>query len=203
MEENLDEIAEGTKDWQPIIATFYHPFHDLIEKKNDELSKQDTLKMRELGTDPKTGKPIYARIGRFGAFVQLGSKEDEEKPRFASLQKGQSVETITFEQALVLLTLPRTLGQDEDGFDIKANIGRFGPYVQVEKKYYSIKDQDPYTITLEQALEIIREGKEKQANKEVKIFLVLISRSSMVAMASISLMARKTPKYPKIKLQKN
>lgn len=170
MEENLDEIAEGTKDWQPIIATFYHPFHDLIEKKGDELTKENTLKMRELGIDPKTGKPIYARIGRFGAFVQLGSKEDEEKPRFASLQKGQSVETVTFEQALVLLTLPRTLGQDEDGFDIKANVGRFGPYVQVEKKYYSIKDQDPYTITLEQAQEIIREGKEKQANKEVKIF---------------------------------
>lgn len=170
MEENLDEIAEGTKDWQPIIATFYHPFHDLIEKKGDELTKENTLKMRELGIDPKTQKPIYARIGRFGAFVQLGSKEDEEKPRFASLQKGQSVETVTFEQALVLLTLPRTLGQDEDGFDIKANVGRFGPYVQVEKKYYSIKDQDPYTITLEQAQEIIREGKEKQANKEVKIF---------------------------------
>lgn len=170
MEENLDEIAEGTKDWQPIIATFYHPFHDLIEKKGDELTKENTLKMRELGIDPKTGKPIYARIGRFGAFVQLGSKEDEEKPRFASLQKGQSVETITLDEALTLLTLPRILGQDEDGFDIKANIGRFGPYVQVEKKYYSIKDQDPYSITLEQALEVIRAGKEKEANKEVKTF---------------------------------
>lgn len=170
IEKNLDEIAEGTKNWQPIIATFYRPFHDLIEQKNEELSKKDTLKMRELGIDPKTKKPVYARIGRFGAFVQLGSKDDAEKPRFASLQKDQSVETITLDQALTLLTLPRILGQDEEGFDIKANIGRFGPYIQVDKKYYSLKEQDPYTITLAEAQEVIRAGKEKQANKEIKIF---------------------------------
>jgi len=170
MEDNLDAIAEGTKDWQPIISTFYHPFHELIVSKTENLSKEDTVKMHELGTDPESGKPIYARVGRYGPFVQKGSKDDEEKPAFAKLKKGQSVETITLEEALELLTLPKVLGQDEDGQDIIANVGRYGPYVQVEKKYYSVKDKDIYKLTLEEALEIIKEGKEKQANREIKIF---------------------------------
>jgi DNA topoisomerase I len=170
MEENLDAIAEGTKDWKPIISVFYHPFHDNLVEKTESLDKEDTVGMRELGEDPKTKKPIYARVGRYGAFVQKGSKDDEEKPKFASLRKGQSVETITLEEAFELFKLPRTLGQDEDKVDILANVGRFGPYVQVEKKYYSLKEHDPYTITLEEALEIIKAGKEKEANKIIQEF---------------------------------
>ncbi|MFZ2190499.1 MAG: type I DNA topoisomerase [Candidatus Magasanikiibacteriota bacterium] len=170
LEENLDEIALGTKDWQPIIATFYSEFHENLIQKNDELTKENTVGMRELGTDPKSGKPIYVRIGRFGPYVQKGSKDDEEKPAFASLKKDQSIETVTLADALELFKLPRVLGQDEDGHDIIANVGRYGPYVQVEKKYYSIKEKDPYTIELADALQIIKDAKEVEANKIIKAF---------------------------------
>lgn len=173
MEENLDAIAEGTKDWKPIISTFYHPFHETIEKKTEEVSREDVSQMRELGVDPDTGKPVSARIGRFGPFVQLGSKEDEEKPRFASLREGQLVQTITLEEALVLLSLPRTLGKDDQtGDDIQANIGRFGPYIQVGKKYFSLKgtELDPYTITLELAKDVIQKGREADAQKTIAVF---------------------------------
>ncbi len=172
MEENLDEIAAGTKDWQPIISTFYHPFHDNLEKKNEEVTREELSQMRELGIDPETKKPIYVRIGQYGPFVQLGSKDDEEKPRFAALQEGQIMQTISLEDALVLLSLPRTLGQEE-GIDIKANVGRFGPYVQIGKEYFSIKKDmgfDPYTITLEQAEHIIKEGREEKAKSIIKVF---------------------------------
>lgn len=170
MEENLDAIAEGTKDWQPIVATFYHPFHEHLEKKQEEISKESAVGMRELGTDPKTGKPVSARVGRFGPFVQLGSKDDEEKPRFASLPKGKSTETITLAEALVLLSLPRIVGKTETDEDIIVNTGRFGPYVQVGKTYYSIKVRDPYTITLEEARQVIREKEEAAAKALIKEF---------------------------------
>jgi len=170
MEDNLDAIAEGTKDWKPIISTFYHPFHENLEKKTEELSKEDTVGMRELGKHPDDGKPVYARVGRYGAFVQWGSKDDEEKPKFSPLKKDQSTQTITLEEALVLLKIPKVLGQDEAGEDIKVNIGRFGPYVQVGKTYYSIKEDDPYTLERKRALEIIKEGKEKKAKQQLKIF---------------------------------
>ncbi len=170
MENSLDDIAEKDKQWQPLIAEFYHPFHEAIQKKTEELTKEETVGMRDLGTDPETKKPVYARVGRYGAFVQLGSKDDEEKPKFASLQKGQSVETITLEEALHLLTLPRVVGKTEDDQDIIVNIGRYGPYVQVQKTYYSIKEDDPYTISLERAKEIIKEGKEREAKKTIKEF---------------------------------
>jgi len=170
MEDNLDDIAEGKKDWQPIISTFYHPFHENLKQKTEELSKEDTVSMHELGIDPKSGKPIYARVGRYGAFVQLGSKDDDEKPTFAKLAKKQSVETITLEEALVLFTLPRTLGQNKDGNDIIAAIGRFGPYIKVKNKFYSIKSEDPYTIKLDRALEIITEKKKADDEKIIKKF---------------------------------
>lgn len=172
MEDNLDEIAEGKKDWKPIISTFYHEFHDNLVKKTDEVTREEVSHMRELGTDPKTGKPVYVRIGRYGPFVQLGSKDDEEKPRFASLEDGQIMQTITMDEAMVLLSLPRTLGQDEDGQDIKANKGRFGPYIQIGKEYFSIKNPElsPYTITLEEAKEVIGKRKEEKAKKVIKKF---------------------------------
>ncbi|MFA6427786.1 MAG: type I DNA topoisomerase [Candidatus Magasanikbacteria bacterium] len=170
MEGNLDAIAEGEKDWKPIIATFYTPFHENVVQKTDNLTKEDTASMRELGADPESGKPIFVRIGRYGPFVQKGKAEDEEKPQFAKLKKEQSVETITLEDALILFTLPRILGTDEEGHDIIANTGRFGPYVQIEKKYFSIKGEDPYTITLQRAREIIAEQKEKKEKATIKKF---------------------------------
>ncbi len=170
MEENLDEIAEGTKDWQPIIATFYHPFHDLITKKTEDLSKEDTVKLHLIGTDPKSGKPIYGRIGRFGAFVQKGEAESEEKPAFASLRPGQTLQEITIEDAVKLFDLPRTLGVDAEGNDIIANVGRFGPYVKHGSKFISIKDKDPYTITLEEANEVIAAKKKADDEKTIKLF---------------------------------
>ncbi len=168
MEDNLDQIAEGTEDWKPIISTFYHPFHENLEKKTEELTKEETVAMREIGTDPETGKPIYSRIGRYGPFVQLGSKDDEEKPKFASLSKGQSVETITLEEALKLLTLPKIVGTDEEGNDITVDIGRFGPYVKLKSKYYSIKEKDPYEVDLKDALQIIADKKQEEANKIIQ-----------------------------------
>jgi len=170
MEGNLDEIAEGTKDWQPIIATFYSPFHENILKKTEELSKSETVGARELGIDLKSGKKISVRLGRYGAYAQKGDKDDEEKPQFAKLPPGKDLDTITFEEALYLFTLPRILGKNEAGDDIIANVGRFGPYIKIASTYYSIKEKDPYTITLEEAMTAIKEEMERKANREIKIF---------------------------------
>ncbi|NCO04719.1 MAG: type I DNA topoisomerase [Candidatus Magasanikbacteria bacterium] len=170
MEDNLDSIAEGKKDWQPIIATFYHPFHENLVKKSENLDRADVVNMREVGIHPKNGKPLYVRVGRYGAFVQCGSKDDEEKPQFASLPKGMSMDDVTVDDAMKLLSLPRTIGQDAEGNDMIINIGRFGPYVKVKSKFYSIKEKDPYTITKEDALAIIAEKKEEEANRIIHDF---------------------------------
>lgn len=170
MEQNLDEIAEGIQEWQPIISIFYRSFHENLLKKEDELTREDALKIREIGIDPKTNKPIFARIGRFGPFVQLGDKNDEKKPTFASLGTGQSVETVTLEEAIHLLSLPKMIGQTDEGEDITIAIGRFGAYIQIEKQYYSIKEDDPYTITLERAKKIVKEEEEKKAKALIKSF---------------------------------
>ncbi len=170
MEDNLDAIADGEKDWKPIISTFYHPFHENLVDKTENLTKEETVAMRELGADPKSGKPIYARVGRYGAFVQKGTKDDEEKPAFAKLAKGQRVDTVTLEEALELFKLPRVVGKDENDNEVIANIGRFGPYVKVEGKFYSIKDEDPYTIKIETALEVIAAKKKAEAEKIIKTF---------------------------------
>lgn len=171
IEQQFDDIAEGKHAWKEVIKSFYEPFHANIVDKTEHLNREDVVQMRELGIDPKTGKPVYTRIGQYGPFVQLGSKEDEEKPTFASLQPGQSTETITLAEALELLTLPKELGTDEETeTPIKVNIGRFGPYVQVGKSYFSLKEDDPYTITLDRAKEIIKEGRIKEARKQIKLF---------------------------------
>jgi len=169
MEENLDEIAEGKKDWKPIIATFYHPFHETIMQKKDEITKETATQARELGNDPKTGEPIFVKIGRFGPYVQKGKAEGEEKPKFASLKKEQTADTITLEEALVLLQLPRIF-TNEDGQEIEVNIGRFGPYAKMNGKFHSIKEGDPYTITKEQVLAIIKEAGERDAKKTIQDF---------------------------------
>lgn len=169
VEEELDEIAQGEKEWRAMMAGFYEPFHADIEKVH-ELPREDVSGARELGKDPKTGKPVSARIGRFGPYVQIGTKDDEEKPIFAGLRPGQKLESITLEEALELFKLPRKLGETPDGEEVSASHGRFGPYVKYGAKYVSIKGLDPLEITLEQALSLIAAKKRSDARREIRVF---------------------------------
>ena len=169
IETELDEVASGEKNWRETVGEFYRPFHDDVEKAG-ELSRADVARSRELGTDPATGKPVSVRLGPYGPFVQLGTKDDEEKPKFASLRKGQRVETVTLEEALELLRLPRKVGRTAQGEEILANFGRFGPYVKYGTSYASIKDKDPRTITLEEALAAIADARERAAKRTIKEF---------------------------------
>src|SRR5690606_20876162 len=125
------------------------PFIDLVEHTEKHVSRDEVAQARELGKDPASGKPVTVRMGRFGPFVQIGTKDDEEKPRFAGLRPGQKMDKITYEEAMELFKLPRNLGSTAEGEPVQANIGRFGPYVKYGAKYASLKEDDPYTITLE------------------------------------------------------
>ncbi|MCL2526173.1 MAG: type I DNA topoisomerase [Coriobacteriia bacterium] len=169
-EEHLDDIEEGSLNPQKMLGDFYGPFHQLIEDA-ESIDRKSVAKMREIGTDPKSGKPVSARVGRFGPMLQIGSVEDEEKPRFANLPKGSTIDTVTLEAALEMFKLPRLVGQTEDGQDVKANIGRFGPYIQVGKLYASIKEpDDPFTIDIERALELYAEKLKAEAEKNIAHF---------------------------------
>ena len=170
MEETLDKIAEGAVEWRPMIKNFYGPFHESIVGKSAELKKSSTIGMRELGHDPKTNLPIFVRLGRFGPYAQLGEGGGDDKPRFAPFRPGQTLDTITLEDAVKLFTLPRDLGLDETGGNITVSTGRFGPYVKCGGKFYSLKNIDPFEITLEQALAVIKEKNEAEANKIIKTF---------------------------------
>ncbi len=170
LEDELDAISRGEKDWIPILGEFWKPFIDTVEDKLENVSRDEAVQARELGTDPKSGKPVSVRIGRYGAFVQIGTRDDEDKPKFAGLRPGQRMNTITFEEAMKLFDLPRTLGESPEGEKISTSIGRFGPYVKYDSKFVSIKDDDPYTITLERALEVVAEKKIADANKLIKHF---------------------------------
>lgn len=167
VEVDFDLIAEDKLDRNKMLRDFYTPFHALIEKSGD-IDRSSVSQSRELGTDPNTGEKIVTRFGRFGPMLQMGEASDESKPRFAPLPKGARLETVTLEQALEMFKLPRTVGQTPDGKDIKANIGRFGPYVQVDKAFFSIKGFDPLTIELADAQRIIDEITEKR--KPIKEF---------------------------------
>jgi DNA topoisomerase-1 len=169
VEQEFDEIASGTLAWQKMLAEFYEPFHKKVEGAAD-ISRAEASQSRLLGNDPKTDKPVTVRYGRFGPMAQIGSVEDEEKPRFASIPANKKVETITLPEALELFKLPRKLGTDPAGNDIEASIGRFGPYVKVGSGYVSIKGHDPYTIDLATAQELIAEEAKKKAEREIKIF---------------------------------
>jgi DNA topoisomerase-1 len=162
VEEEFDEIAEGKTKWTQVMEEFYGDFSKTIKDK-EETAERKAVKPKILGVDPKTGKELSARVGKFGPFVQVGDKEDEEKPKFVSIPKGMSVESITLEEAIYLLQLPRDLGVNEGGYKIVANIGRFGPYVSCNKKFYSLKEDDPYTITTERALELMKAEDERKA----------------------------------------
>lgn len=169
VEQDFDQIADGKVAWQQMLAKFYKPFHETVEKSAD-ISRAEAAQARLLGNDPKTGKPVSARFGRFGPMVQIGNVEDEEKPKFAGITNGKTVDNITLEEALKLFTLPRTVGQDDKGNDILANIGRFGPYVKIGSSYVSIKGHDPYSIELATALELIHEDAAKKAARNIKEF---------------------------------
>jgi DNA topoisomerase I len=172
IEQEFDEIATGKLGWQKMIDTFYTPFHKKV-KKTEQVERSSVSKNRELGVDPKTGKNVYAKLGKFGAYIQIGENPDDnggEKPKFASLRPGQFIENITLEDALELMKMPRELGSFEDK-PVVVNIGRFGPYVLHDKKFVSIpKEDDPYTITADRAIELIQHKRIADANKTIKVF---------------------------------
>lgn len=169
VEEHFDEIASDTLERNKMLQDFYEPFHALVQKSGD-IDRSKVGNSRDIGVDPKTGKPIIARFGRFGPMLQLGSTEDTEKPQFAPMPKGATIETVTLEQALTAFQLPRLVGQTDDGKDIKANIGRFGPYIVVDKLFVSIKPLDPHTITLDEARDLYQAKLKAEAEKNIADF---------------------------------
>lgn len=168
IEEEFDKVAEGKMKWNKMLDDFYKPFHANIEVtlETAERAKGE----RALGTDPASGKPVIARMGRYGPMVQIGAQDDEEKPRFAKLKATQSIETISLDEAMELFKLPRNLGQFEDK-DVTVNIGRFGPYIAHDGKFYSLgKEFDPYTVTLDEAHPIIVEKRAAKEQRTIKVF---------------------------------
>jgi len=170
LEDDLDEVSLGHKDWVPLLDSFWKPFKALCDDKEDSVTREQVAQARELGTDPKSGKPMTVRMGRYGPFVQIGTKDDEEKPKFAGLRPGQKMNEITMDEALELFKLPRKLGETPDGLPVSASVGRFGPYVRYGDKYVSIKDDDPYTIELPRALEVIEQKKIDDASRIIQDF---------------------------------
>ena len=169
LETDFDLIAEESKPWAGVIRDFYDPFHKQIELAKD-ISRDETHGKRDLGEDPTSGKNVSVRFGRYGAFAQIGHQDDEEKPTFASLRTGQDIENITLAEAIELFKMPRTIGETEDGEIIKANYGRFGPYIQYGKKYVSLKEVSPEEVTLENALELIIAKEKFDAERLIKAF---------------------------------
>ena len=169
VESQLDEIATGHKEWNQMLAEFYQNFYPKVaETQQVERTAINTSRM--LGHDPVTGKPVTARIGRFGPLVQIGNNEDDEAPRFASLKKDQRIENITLEEALTLFKFPRTVGQWEN-LPIEASIGRFGPYLKYQNQFYTLpKEEDPLTVTEERAIQIIQDKRKADAEKVIKTF---------------------------------
>jgi DNA topoisomerase-1 len=170
LEDDLDLVSLGEKDWVPVLDEFWKPFHQLCEEKEISVTREQVAMARELGTDPKSGKPVTVRMGRYGPFVQIGTKDDEDKPKFAGLRPGQKMNEITLEEAFELFKLPRKLGETPDGQSVSASVGRFGPYVRYGDKYVSIRGEDAYTIELPRALELIEEKKIADANRIIQDF---------------------------------
>jgi DNA topoisomerase-1 len=170
LEDDLDEVSLGHKDWVPLLDNFWKPFKLLCDDKEESVTREQVAQARELGTDPKSGKPMTVRMGRYGPFVQIGTKDDEEKPKFAGLRPGQKMNEITMEEALELFKLPRKLGETPDGLPVSASVGRFGPYVRYGDKYVSMKEDDPYTVELPRALELIEAKKIEDANRLIQDF---------------------------------
>jgi DNA topoisomerase I len=185
MEDDLDAVSRGEREWVPLLEEFWKPFSKLVEHTETNVTREQASQARTLGVDPASGRPMSVRMGRYGAFVQIGTKEDEDKPKFAGLRPGQKMDTITLDVALDLFKLPRELGLTPEGEPVSANIGRFGPYVRygsngpgqnltadpkLKAQFVSIRGDDPYTITLERALELIAEKKIADANRLIRDF---------------------------------
>ncbi len=170
MEDSLDAVASGEQEWVPLLDRFWKPFIELVKHTETSVSREEVAQARELGIDPASGKPMTVRMGRFGPFVQIGTKDDEDKPKFAGLRPGQKMDLITFAEAIELFKLPRKLGVTADGLEITTNVGRFGPYVKYGPKYVSLKTDDPYEITPERALEVIKEKEIADANRLILDF---------------------------------
>ena len=170
LEDDLDEVSLGHKDWVPLLDAFWRPFTKLCDEKEESVTREQVAQARELGTDPKSGKPVTVRMGRYGPFVQIGTKDDEEKPKFAGLRPGQKMNEIDLETAMELFKLPRKLGETPDGLEVSASIGRFGPYIRYGDKYVSMKDDDPYTVELPRALELIAEKIKADAERLILDF---------------------------------
>ena len=170
VEADFDIVAEGGQQWQAMITEFYKDFHPLVEKSAD-VSRAEVAQAREIGIDPKTKEPVFARFGRYGPMLQMGDSSDENKKvTFAPMPANTTIDTVTLEQALVMFELPRIVGTTEDGQEIKANIGRFGPYVQVGKTFVSIKPLDPHDITEAEARELYAAKLAKDAARNINEF---------------------------------
>jgi len=188
VEAEFDEIAAGRLAWQDMIAGFYGPFHEDVERA-EKIDRDEANPPRQLGIDPKSGRPVSVRIGRYGPYVQIGTRDDDEKPLFAGLRPGQHFDKVTLEEVLPLFDLPRFLGETPDGEEVMVNIGRFGPYasyfdkdvaayleqhavkgIELVPQNVSIEPEDPHTITMEGVLPFIEAKKEADANKEILLF---------------------------------
>ena len=171
IERNFDRIANGEENWVEMIGNFYEPFHQRVGEKDEFVTRAEVLKRRELGTDSESGKPVSVSIGKFGPMVQIGTYEDEEKPRFASLPSNLNLNEVTYEEAMKCFALPRTLGNYESGEEIIVNNGRYGAYVRMGKDFFSLPEgEDPLNTSLEAAHEIIREGLEKKEKNTIHDF---------------------------------
>ena len=176
LEDELDAISRGENDWVPLMKNFWEPFIHKVEDIDENVSRADVAQSRDVGIDKETGKPITVRMGPYGAFAQIGDKDDEEKPRFASLKPGQKMADITMDNVYELFVLPRVLGTTDEGEEVSTNVGRFGPYVKFGKFFVSIRKEfqeqgiDPYNITFEQAMVLVQEKKIFEANKYIKTF---------------------------------
>ncbi len=170
MEDSLDAVASGEQEWVPLLEKFWKPFIKLVSHTETSVSREEVAQARDLGIDPVSGKPMSVRMGRFGPFVQIGTKDDADKPRFAGLRPGQKMDSITHAEAIELFKLPRKLGLTPRGEEIVANVGRFGPYLKYGAKYVSLKTDDPYTVSPERALEVIVEKEVADANRLILDF---------------------------------
>jgi DNA topoisomerase-1 len=171
LEDELDAISRGEKEWIPVLDEFWQPFQEQVQEKEASVSRQEANRARELGVDPKSGKPVFVRMGRYGPYVSIGSPDSDEKPAFFGLKPGQRLDTITLEEALALTILPRDLGKTPDGRPLLVNIGRFGPYVKCGERYVSLpKGEDPYAIQAARAIEIVAEKEKADAAKHIRSF---------------------------------
>ena len=170
LEDELDAVSRGEEEWVPLMEKFWGPFKELVDEKAETVDRSEATGARELGTDAKSGKPVSVRLGRYGPYAQIGDKDTDEKLEFASLRPGQSMHTITLEDALELFKLPRKLGQDK-GEEVSVGIGRFGPFAKRGSTYASLKkEDDPYTIDLARAVFLIEEKEEIARNRIIKEF---------------------------------